>query len=142
MTDWYLVNLDFRQNVPSNYIELTEGKALADRRKENSNYHPPTKLREGNVFERVCPPVSGTVHGGIPLYRTLPPPPSLLCKALDPTHPRGGSTYIPTGMLSCFDGPFDESSKRWACKKNFEGWACKKILGKEWQKMVEVELGL
>ena len=36
MADWYLVNLDFRQNVPSNYIELTEGKALADPGKENS----------------------------------------------------------------------------------------------------------
>ena len=75
MADWYLVNLEFSQNVPSNYIELTDGKALAYRGKENSNYHPPTK--EGNVFERVCPPVSGTVHGRIPLYRTLPPIPSL-----------------------------------------------------------------
>ena len=30
MADWYLVNLDFCQNIPSNYIELTEDKALAD----------------------------------------------------------------------------------------------------------------
>ena len=75
MADWYFVNLDFCPNVPSNYIELTEGKALADPGKEKSNYRPPTKLREGNVFNRVCPSVSNTVHRGIPLYRVLPTPP-------------------------------------------------------------------